>query len=360
MTDSVNIHQRSADYLTKHKDVIADQATQLHWSKNPDWNERFGEPGKKKCREDALYHLRHLTESVRAGSPLLYYKYLEWSRTLLKGLRIDENDLNEFLVAMNESLPSDDEEPIVLHVRSQLENGRQHLLSVPFDGEFSFLPKEEPLASLARNYLDTILALKRRESCKIILDSVNNGTSIRDIYLGVFEPVQHEIGLLWQTNKISVATEHYATATTQWVMSQLYPMIFSETEPENRVIAASVGGELHEVGIRMVADLFELSGWDSMFLGASVPPEGLLSAIEEFDPHVLALSVTIPFHLSLLTEMIAKVRDVYPAQRLPILVGGQPFNQDKELWKRIGAQASASNAENAVEEGRKILGQSYS
>ncbi|MBF0195707.1 MAG: cobalamin-dependent protein [Magnetococcales bacterium] len=356
MVEDISINQKAAEYLIKYKDFIADEATQIHWSKNPEWNERFGEIGKKKCREDALYHLRHLTESVRASSPLLYYKYLEWSRTLLKGLRIDENDLNEFLISITESLPLKGEEATVVHVRSQLENGRNHLMSVPYNDEFSFLPKKEPLATLARNYLDFMLAIKRRESCEIILNSVNNGTSIRDIYLGVFEPVQHEIGLLWQTNKISVATEHYATATTQWVMSQLYPMIFSETEPENRVIAASVGGELHEIGIRMVADLFEVSGWDSMFLGASVPPEGLLSAIEEFEPHVLALSVTIPFHLSLLTDMIAKVREKYPAQRLPILVGGQPFNQDKELWRSFGVQAYASNAESAVKEANKIIG----
>ena len=38
-----------------------------------------------------------------------------------------------------------------------------------------------------------------------------------------FEPVQHEIGRLWQINHISVAHEHYCTSVTQMIMSELYP-----------------------------------------------------------------------------------------------------------------------------------------
>ncbi|MBF0447266.1 MAG: cobalamin-dependent protein [Magnetococcales bacterium] len=356
MENSDSTQQQAVDYLNRHKEIISSLTTDAFWQKNPQWDRRFGEQGKERCRDDALYHLRHLSESIQAGSPLLFYKYLEWSRTLLESLKIEEAHLDSFLKTLLQSLPAEKgSDEVVAFLRSQLENGRTHLKNAPFDGKFSYLPEEEPLASLTRKYLDTMLALKRREGCQLILNAVENGTSIRDIYLGVFEPVQHEIGLLWQTNKISVATEHYCTATTQWVMSQLYPLILSDVEPENRVIAASVGGELHEIGIRMVADLFELSGWESMFLGANIPAQGLIAAIEDFQPHVLALSVTLPYHLSLLKEMVGKVREVYPEERLPILVGGQPFNQDRDLWKLMGAQATATDAGKAVTEANNLI-----
>ena len=87
---------------------------------------------------------------------------------------------------------------------------------------------------------------------------VEQGTPARDIYLQVFQPAQREVGRLGQTNRISVALEHYVTAATQPIMSQLYPRIFSPEKTGRRLIATCVGGELHEIGVRMVADFFEM------------------------------------------------------------------------------------------------------
>ena len=54
-------------------------------------------------------------------------------------------------------------------------------------------------------------------------------------------------------------------------LSQLYPLIFGQKRRGKRVLVACVGSELHEIGARMVADLFEYQGWDSIYLGAAVP-----------------------------------------------------------------------------------------
>ena len=63
-----------------------------------------------------------------------------------------------------------------------------------------------------------------------------------------------EVGRLWQMNRLSVAQEHYVTAATQLIMSQLYPLVFRTARRDRRIVAACVGGELHELGVRMVAD----------------------------------------------------------------------------------------------------------
>jgi len=57
-------------------------------------------------------------------------------------------------------------------------------------------------------------------------------------------------------NEVSVAQEHYCTAATQLIMSQLYPHIFAGEKTERTLIATCVAGDLHEIGIRMVSDLF--------------------------------------------------------------------------------------------------------
>ena len=39
---------------------------------------------------------------------------------------------------------------------------------------------------------------------------------------------------------------------------------------------ATVAGDLHVVGLRMVADFLEHDGWDALLLGASAPTETLV------------------------------------------------------------------------------------
>ena len=102
---------------------------------------------------------------------------------------------------------------------------------------------------------------------------------MRDVYLHVFQRSQYEIGRLWQSNQISVAQEHLCTAATQLIMSQLYPFIFGTERRNRRVVAACVGGDLHEIGIRMVADFFEMDGWDTFYLGANVPITDIVQTV---------------------------------------------------------------------------------
>jgi methylmalonyl-CoA mutase cobalamin-binding domain/chain len=204
------------------------------------------------------------------------------------------------------------------------------------------------LYDLAQRYLAALLRAERHGASRLILDAVERGVAVRDIYLHVFQPAQYEIGRLWQVNEISVAQEHYCTAATQLIMSQLYPYIFATERAGRQLVAACVGGELHEVGIRMVADFFEMEGWDTYYLGANAPAEAILEAVEERRADVLGLSATMTFHVHLVTELIEQVRRSDVGARVKILVGGYPFNAAPELWRQVGADGCAPDAQEAV------------
>jgi len=95
------------------------------------------------------------------------------------------------------------------------------------------------------------------------------GFLYKELYLKVSQRTQREVGRLWQLNRISVAQEHFCTGATQQIMAFLYPHLFRGGSKARRVLVACVGKELHEIGARMVADFFELEGWDSYFIGAN-------------------------------------------------------------------------------------------
>ncbi len=215
--------------------------------------------------------------------------------------------------------------------------------------------ESDPLSDLALRYLEALLHGRRNDASRLILSAAETGTSVRSIYMDVFQPVQREIGRLWQTNEVSVAQEHFCTAVTQFTMGLLFHFFRSAAPNGRRAVVTCVGGELHEVGARMVADLLEMEGWDSYFLGANMPSPGILSAVADREADMLAVSVTIHYNVEAAQRLIGEVRRSPDAAGLKIMVGGRPFLIAPGLWSTIGADASAPDAEEAATTAARLI-----
>ena len=250
---------------------------------------------------------------------------------------------------LDEALPDAERKTAILILDSGIEAMERAPTSLP-----SFIQGDSPLDNLARRYLEALLQTNRQRASKLIAEAFARGASIRDIYMHVFERTQREIGRLWQINKINVAQEHFCTAATQMIMSQLYPYIFSGKQKDRSIIVACVGGELHEIGARMVADLFELEGWDSTFLGANTPPEGIVAMVKANRNDVVALSTTMTFNIQHTVEIVRMLRQKV-TEPLKVLVGGYAFNMSPGLWKKIGADGYAADADTAILTAQKLI-----
>ncbi len=207
---------------------------------------------------------------------------------------------------------------------------------------------------LAARYLDYLLQKDADTAIPLLVNQVQNGMPLKELYLQVLQPAQYELGRLWQIGKITIAEEHYCTAATQQVMSRLYPVLFSTPKNGKVLVAACIKGELHEIGLRMVADLFELDGWDTHFFSASTPYSRTLQAVADNRADLLALSATMTSHVKDVEKLIEKAHSSNLPAPVKIMVGGYPFNTDPELWRKVGADGTARGAEEAVREGNRL------
>jgi methanogenic corrinoid protein MtbC1 len=163
-----------------------------------------------------------------------------------------------------------------------------------------------------------------RQQCKLIVEDLLQGDmDVKDLYTQLFQASLYEVGELWERNAISVATEHLATAVTEWLMTLAYPKIFGAEHTGKKAVIACVAGEYHQIGAKMVADTFEMNGWEGYFLGANTPTDELLRFIEEKTPHILGLSLSIYAHMELFRSLVDAVSSTYPD--LSIVAGGQAF-----------------------------------
>lgn len=341
------IHQQAAQAIREKLNELAEVIVVRQYASQQVVWKPFGDLGRAKSVRDVGYHLTYLAEALNAADPALFSDYLAWVKVLFAGLKFSEDVLPTIIAYIRQALDEMLEPHLKLAAFEYLDIALASYQLAP-SSLMSFIQNNNLLADLAHRYTNALLLGDRQSASTMILESAQQGIAIKDIYLYVFQTSQREIGRLWQTNQISVGHEHYCTAATQMIMSQLYPYIFTSEKKGRRMVVTCVGGELHEIGARMVADFFEMDGWDTYFLGANTPLEGIIRAITERNADVLAISATMTFHIDKVSTLIAEVRRAGLDARIKILVGGYPFNVAPDLWKSVGADGYARDAEQAL------------
>lgn len=299
-------------------------------------------------------YLQYFQQAYSVSKPMLFSEFLSWEENYQYSRNISEDTFQKINALFKNQLKEQVDQAESDEILDFFERGLKHSKQIESASD-SYLHEDNELGSLAIEYLDALLNGDRRKAAKLITDSVEEGISVKDIYLHVFQPCQYEIGRLWQMNRISVAQEHFSTAATQMIMSQLYPRIFSTEKTGKSLVASAIGGELHEIGIRMVTDFFEMEGWDTFYLGANCPAEDIIQELITRDADMLALSVTISHHIDTARALINKVRNSDRVSDITVMVGGRVFAVDEELWNDIGADVYAQDAEEAIEIANKFV-----
>jgi methanogenic corrinoid protein MtbC1 len=173
------------------------------------------------------------------------------------------------------------------------------------------------------NYFNNLIKGAKQECVAIFTELINRNVPVEEIYTNLFQRSLYQVGEYWEMNKISVATEHMATAITENLMIRLQPQLFLTERTGKKVVIACIANEYHQVGAKMVADIFEMNGWDGYFLGANTPSSELIRFLENVKPDLIGLSLSIYYNLPELKNTITEIRRHFPD--IPIMVGGQAF-----------------------------------
>ena len=170
-------------------------------------------------------------------------------------------------------------------------------------------------------------------------EALRSGADAVDIYLELFQTALFEVGRLWETAQISVATEHMATAITQVLMARLYTRLPRRAASQGNAVITGVQGELHQIGANMVADILDAHGWNVLFLGTNAPHEGIIEAVESHGARLVGISATMLSNVPRVRQLLGGIRERVPGVR--IVVGGGAFRAVPALWRDLGADGFA-------------------
>jgi DNA-binding transcriptional MerR regulator len=107
---------------------------------------------------------------------------------------------------------------------------------------------------------------------------------MKNAYIKVLHPMLERIGLMWSTDKIPPAQEHFISNLVRrklFTAIEYLPVANSEEDawllflPEN---------EFHEIGLLFSYYLVRLSGKKAIYLGSNVPQKSVLEAVKDISP----------------------------------------------------------------------------
>ena len=194
---------------------------------------------------------------------------------------------------------------------------------------------DTPSALVAK--LQALLAAHEREAAVMeVLRAVEAGLGVERLYDEVLLPLLRTLGAGWQSGQTAVWEEHMATQAIRSAVEALYPRILARkagVAPVPVTVAFFCPpDEAHDLGLRMLADRFDLHGFRTVYVGASTPVDDMVACAPGVGAHVVCLSASTHFHRAALRHAVAALEAALPGVR--IIVGGPAFVNDIQGWER--------------------------
>lgn len=319
---------------------------------------RFGPRGREACREDLAYHLEFLRPALEFGLLQPLVDYLAWLGSVLAAravptehLALSLEWLAEFFAAHMDSAGGGATDGAVVSA-TLLEARTRFLREGDSPPVTPHLTEAWPEAAA---FESALLAGNQREALEVLTHCMDSGRSLVQAEMHLIQPALYRIGEKWQANQVSVAQEHLATAIAQSVMTVGLLRSAPPAPINRRALLACVEGNEHVVGLRMVADAFQMAGWDVQYLGANVPTTALVKQALEWRPHLVGLSVSfaqqMPAVKAAITQLGERLADARPA----VMIGGLAINRFRPLVGVAAADGYGVDAQAAVENAGRII-----
>jgi len=181
------------------------------------------------------------------------------------------------------------------------------------------VPESEPEAFVeVRNMLAEAFVSLNREKAERILRPLLPLYSFEVTFEEIFAPTLVRLGELWQAGDASVAAEHFGAAFVREKLIAMLSAVSATGQGRPRALLACLEGERHELGLLYLALRLCARGWETVYLGADMPSEGLIEAIDHLKPGIVGLSLA-----RVDEEAMARIKKICERAAVSqVLVGG--------------------------------------
>jgi 5-methyltetrahydrofolate--homocysteine methyltransferase len=156
-----------------------------------------------------------------------------------------------------------------------------------------------------------------------------------------------EVGRLFEEGEFFVPEMLIAARAMQAGLGLLKPhLVEANVQSTGKVVLGTVKGDLHDIGKNLVAMMLEGAAFEIVDLGADVPPEKFVDAVQSSGAQIVAMSALLTTTMPNMKTTIEALESAGLRNKVKVIIGGAPITD--AYAKQIGADGYASDASRAV------------
>ena len=216
---------------------------------------------------------------------------------------------------------------------------------------------EKVLNELDRNrqaIFQAVLKGNKRDIIKLVDEGLSANNSPSDIIDTVLIPAINEVGRLFDSQRYFLPQLISGAETMKLAIDYLEPMLADgEGDEKNKgtVIAATVSGDIHDIGKNLVVLMLKNYGYRVIDLGKDVDTDLIIQTAKNENADIIALSALMT------TTMVEMKRVIEEAQKAgldaKVIIGGAVVTES--YADEIGADGYAPDARSAVDLVRRLI-----
>lgn len=162
------------------------------------------------------------------------------------------------------------------------------------------------------------------------------------------------VGEKFKSNEVFIPEVLIASRAMNVGLEILRPLFSPDrAHLRGRIILATVKGDLHDIGKKIVGMMLEGAGYEVIDLGIDVSMGNIVRAIKTNRPSVLGLSALLTTTMSYMREVVEAVEHAGLRSRVRIAIGGAPVT--RSYADEIGVDGYAPDAASALELVKRLL-----
>jgi methanogenic corrinoid protein MtbC1 len=175
---------------------------------------------------------------------------------------------------------------------------------------------------LTKVFVDKVLSVGTPDVFSYLSYLYQHNIALWEMYDLIVAPGMRDIGSRWEKGSIGINHEHRASYETLDALAKLQSQASMKPRNGKSVVCASIGGDMHEIGLRCTSYIFESEGWSVHYLGAMIPHTSIITAITEAKPAFVCLSVTNPDDEQSVRKEMKEVVGAAHRVNAEVLLGG--------------------------------------
>ncbi|MDO5116547.1 MAG: corrinoid protein [Synergistaceae bacterium] len=203
--------------------------------------------------------------------------------------------------------------------------------------------KEALYESIAEAVLDGAAS----QVVSLVNQAVSEGCPAGEILNNALIAGMNEVGVLFKDGEMFVPEVLVSAKSLQAGLEIIRPALGAAgVKSAGKVLAATVEGDLHDIGIKLVGMMLEGAGFEVVNIGVDKSAREIVDKVKELKPDVLGMSAMLTTTMANMKEVIDLLKEESLYDGLPIMIGGAPTSP--MYAEKLGCRYSADASEAVI------------